>query len=114
MSFEIKYQKYVSFPDRSRIGYHVLAPIAAGATTLTVPRVTNDTAANSCKQMVKNGQTVLGSPPTIGADEYSITITFTAAEVADAENQEIVVVTSHVEGHGNFTPEDTTPYSQMS
>jgi hypothetical protein len=113
MSFEIKRQEYVSFADGSEIGYHVLAPIAAGATTLTVPRLTSSTTTEACKQLAKNGQTVLGTAPT-AASLYGVTITLTAAEVADIENQEFVVVTMHVERHGNFTPEDTTPYSYYS
>jgi len=111
MSFAINYQKYVDFPDGTMIGYHVLAPMAAGATTLTVPTLSNTTTTNACKQMVKNGQTVLGTAPTVGADAFSVTITLTAAEVAAAENHEFVVVTSHDLRKGNFNPEDTTPYS---
>jgi hypothetical protein len=60
------------------------------------------------------GQTALGTAPAMTADAYTITLVLTAAELADIENSEIVLVTQHTPGKGNFVPEDGTPYSYYS
>ena len=110
----LKYQRYVDLPDGQMIGIHVLTPLyAAGTETITVAELAKHslvTTGDAVKQVTKTGQTLLGTAPAT-ASLYGFTVTWTAAEIAAEANDEIIILTNHRKRRGNFTPEDTTPYS---
>jgi len=110
----LKYQKYVDLPDGQMIGIHVMEPLsAAGTENLVVAelaRYSIATPSDAVAQVSKYGQTLLGTEP-YASDAYTVVMTWTAAEIADANNDEVIVITNHRKRRGNFSPEDTTPYS---
>ena len=111
----LKYQRYVDLPDGKMIGIHIWEPLSdeVGGNALVVAELSKysiGTPGDACAQISLRGQTLLGTGP-LAADAYTVTITLTAAEIADPLNNEIVIVTSHRIRRGNFSPEDTTPYS---
>jgi hypothetical protein len=97
-------QQYVDLPDGKTIGIHVFKP-ASTSNTFTVPKLASSTSGYSVKQLAKYGQTVLGTVPA-NSDEYTVAVTLTAAELAAAANDEIVVVSLHETDRQNYIPEE--------
>lgn len=103
LTVDFLYQKYETIITGEKVGIHIFKPTES-IMRFTVPNLANDSVGASVKQIANYGQTLLSTPP-YNNDAYTISVEFTAAELAAVENEEIVLITLHDKSRLSYVEE---------